>query len=98
MHFLGGLVSGWATRRPTVDIFETYGHCVLQYSMFLQKYWGAWGTACGQNAKDTPPSFAWRPEAYKKTASDDLLYKDETGSLSMKQTLEPFQGNIGITS
>ena len=55
------------------------------------KCWGAWDTTCGHKAKDTTPSIAWRREAWKEEALDDLPWKDERGLSSIRRTLEPFQ-------
>ena len=42
-------------------------------------------------SQDITPSVAWRREAWKEEALDDLLWKDERGSSSINRTLEPFQ-------
>ena len=56
-----------------------------------QKCWGAWETTCGHKAKDIKSLIAWRREAWKEEALDDLLWKDERGPSSVRRTLEPFQ-------
>ena len=53
--------------------------------------WGAWDTTCGHKAKDITPSIAWRREARKEEALNDLPWKDERGPSSVRRTLEPFQ-------
>ena len=46
----------------------------------------------GHEAKDITPSIAWRREAWKEEALDDLPSKDERGPSLLKQT------NIGTVS
>ena len=53
--------------------------------------WGALDTTCGRKTKDTTPSTAWRREAWKEEALDDLPWKDERGPSSIRRTLEMFQ-------
>ena len=48
-------------------------------------------TTWGNKAKDITPSIAWRREAWKEEALDDLPWKDERGPSSIRRTLEPFQ-------
>ena len=55
------------------------------------KCWGAWDTTCGYKANDITPSIAWRREAWKEEALDDIPWKDERGPSSIRRTLEPFQ-------
>ena len=55
------------------------------------KCWEAWDTTCRHKAKDITPSTAWRSEAWKEEAPDDLPWKDERGPSSIRLTLEPFQ-------
>ena len=59
--------------------------------------WGAWDTTCRHKAKDITP-LIWRREVWKEEALDDLPWKDERGSSSMRRTLELFQkqcwGNV----
>ena len=55
------------------------------------KCWGVWDSTCGHKAKDITPSIAWRREAWKEEALDDLHWKDERRPSSITQTLEPFQ-------
>ena len=65
----------------------------LQVACFSEdlKCWEAWDTTCGHKAKDITPSIAWRREAWKEEALDDLPWKDERGPSSIRRTLEPFQ-------
>ena len=58
----------------------------------------AWDINCGQKAKAITPSIAWRREAWKEKALDDLPWKDETGPSSIRRTLEPFQRQRRKTS
>ena len=55
------------------------------------KCWEAWDTTCGHKAKDIIPSIAWKREAWKEEALDNLPWKDERGPSSVRWTLEPFQ-------
>ena len=41
------------------------------------KCWGAWDTICGHKTKYFTPSIAWRREAWKEEALDDLPWKNE---------------------
>ena len=52
---------------------------------------GASDTTCGHKAKDITPSNAWRREAWKQKALEDLPRKDERGLSSVRPTLEPPQ-------
>ena len=54
------------------------------------KCWAARDTTCGYKAKDITPSIAWRREAWKEEALDDLPWKDERRSSGVNQT-KPFQ-------
>ena len=56
-----------------------------------RKCCGAWDTTCGHKAKDITQSIAWRREAWKAGALDDLLWKDERRPSSIRRTLEPYQ-------
>ena len=47
-------------------------------------------TTCGHKAKDITRSIAWRREALKEEALDDLPWKDERGPSSIRRTVEPF--------
>ena len=58
------------------------------------KCWGAWDTTCGHKAKNIAPSIAWRREALKEEALDDLPWKDERGPSSVRRTLELFQRQL----
>ena len=51
----------------------------------------AWDTTCGHKVTDIAPSIAWKREAWKEEALDDLPWKDERGPSSMRRTWEPFQ-------
>ena len=62
------------------------------------KCWEAWDINCGQKAKAITPSIAWRREAWKEKALDDLPWKDERGPSSIRRTLEPFQRQRRKTS
>ena len=64
-----------------------------QMACFLEdpKCWGAWYTTCGHKAKDITPSIAWKREAWKEEALDDLPWKDERGPSLIRRTLELFQ-------
>ena len=42
-------------------------------------------------ATDVTPSIAWRREAWKEEALNDLPWEDERGPSSVRRTLEPFQ-------
>ena len=53
--------------------------------------WGAWDTTCGHKAKDSTPLNAWRREAWKEEAFNDLPWKDERGPSSIRWTLGLFQ-------
>ena len=53
------------------------------------KGWGAWNTTCGHKTKDSTASIAWRREAWKEAALDDLPWKDKRGPSSI--SLELFQ-------
>ena len=55
------------------------------------KCWGAWDTTCWHKAKDITPSITWRREAWKEEVLGDLPWKDESGSSSIRWTLELFQ-------
>ena len=55
------------------------------------KCWEAWDITRGYKAKDITLSVAWRREALKEEALDDLHWTDERGSSSVGRTLEPFQ-------
>ena len=55
------------------------------------KCWGAWDTTCGRKAKEIKPSTAWRVEAWKEEALNNLPWKNEKGPLSIRPTLELFQ-------
>ena len=72
----------------------------LQVACFSEdlKCWEAWDTTCGHKAKDFTPSIAWRRDAWKEEAPDDLLSKDERGPSSIRRTLDRFKGNCGETS
>ena len=65
------------------------------------KCWKAWDTTCGNKAKDITPLIAWRREALKEEAIDNLPWKDERGPSSIRWTLEGFQrprwGNLWET-
>ena len=65
------------------------------------KCWGAWDTTSGHKAKDITLSIAWRREAWKEKALDDLPWKAESGPSSIRWTLGPFQrrrwGNFSPT-
>ena len=65
------------------------GKAALTSGFFSEdlKCWEAWDTTCGHKAKDTT-SIAWRREAWKEEALDDLPWKDERGPSSVRQTLE----------
>ena len=43
--------------------------------------WGTWDTTCWHKSKDSTPSIAWRRQAWKLEALDDLAWKDERGPL-----------------
>ena len=55
------------------------------------KCWEAWDTTCGHNAKDITPLLAWRREALKEEALDDLPRKDERRPSSIRRKWELFQ-------
>ena len=55
------------------------------------KCWEAWDTTCGHRAEDITPLITWRREACKEEALDDLPWKDERGTSTIRRTLEPFQ-------
>ena len=55
------------------------------------KCWEAWDTTCRHKAKDITPPIAWRREAWKEEALDDLPWKDERGPSSIRR-------NIGTVS
>ena len=66
------------------------------------KRWEAWDTipaevlrnlrhSCRHKAKDITLLIAWRREAWKEEALDNLPWKDERGPSAIKQTLEQFQ-------
>ena len=55
------------------------------------KCWEAWDTTCGHKAKDITPSVAWRREARKEEALDDLPVKGRERAV-VNQT------NIGTVS
>ena len=65
----------------------------LHVACFLEdlECWGTWDSTCGYKAKDITPSIAWRREAWKEEALDELPWKNQRGSSSIRQTLEPFQ-------
>ena len=52
----------------------------------------------GHKTNNTTPLIAWRTEALKEKALDDLPWKDEKGPLSIRPTLERFNSNTGETS
>ena len=52
---------------------------------------GAKDTAWGHKAKDITPSMAWRREAWKEEALDDLPSKDQREPSSIRRTFGPFQ-------
>ena len=94
--------------RWSTSIFENSCGCRLASRATLTnglledlKCWEAWDTTCGHKAKDITPLIAWRREALKEEALDDLPWKDERGPSSVRRTLEPFQrhrwGNFGET-
>ena len=60
--------------------------------------WGTWDTTCGHTAKDISPSIAWRREAWKEEALDDLPSKDERGPSSIRRIWHRFKSNVGETS
>ena len=53
--------------------------------------WEAWDTTCGYKAKGITSSIAWRREAWKEEALDDLHWKDEREPSSIRRTLGPFE-------
>ena len=55
------------------------------------RYWGAWDITCGHRAKDITSSIAWRREAWKEEALDDLPWRDKRGPSSVRWTLALFQ-------
>ena len=87
----------WREMTEQIDWREKQPSQVARVSEDL-KCWGAWDTNRGHKAKDITPSIAWRREAWKEEALDDLPWKDERGSSSIWRTQEPFQrqcwGNV----
>jgi len=80
----------WREMTEQTDWREKQPSQVACFSEDL-KWWGAWDTTCGHKAKDITPSIAWRREAWKEEALDDLPWKDERGPSSIKRTLELFE-------
>ena len=64
---------------------------MMMMMMIDLKCRAACDTTCGHKAKDITPLIAWRREAWKEEALDDVLRKDERGPSSIRQTLELFQ-------
>ena len=81
--------AGWFLTKPSKDAVM---HVYWSRAAFAsRKCWGARDTICGHKAKDITPSIAWRREAWKEEALDDLPWKDERGPSSTRRTLELFQ-------
>ena len=81
--------AGWFLTKPSKDAVM---HVYWSRAAFAsRKCWGARDTICGHKAKDITPSIAWRGEAWREEALDDLPWKDERGPSSIRQTLELFQ-------
>ena len=62
------------------------------------KCWAALDTTCRHKAKDITPSITWRREVWQEDALNSLPWKDKSGLLSIRWTLEPFLDNVGETS
>ena len=84
---------GQAGLKGTTEQIDWQAKQPSQMACFLEdpKCWGAWYTTCGHKAKDITPSIAWRREAWKEEAVENLPWKDERGPSSIRQTLELFQ-------
>ena len=55
------------------------------------KCWEAWDSTYRHKAKDITPLVAWRREALKEEAPDDIPWKEERAPSSVRRTLKPFQ-------
>ena len=53
------------------------------------KHWWDWDVTSGHKAKDTTSSIAWRREAWKEEAFDDLPWKDESMRVSSRYVTPP---------
>ena len=66
------------------------GKATLTSGLLLGRSETLRSTTCGHKATGITPSIAWRREALKEEALDDLPSKDERGPSSIGRTLEPF--------
>ena len=66
-------------------IFLVFIHYLLL--AFHMCCWGAWDATCGHKARDTTPSIAWRREALKEEALNDLLWEDEKDPSSISRPI-----------
>ena len=88
------IISGLYT--PTLKAWQSGGKKEpSQVACFSEdlKCWEAWDNYLWAQSQGhiTPASIAWRREAWKEEALDDLPWKDERGPSSVRRTLEPFQ-------
>ena len=98
---LNGLVQ-WALRQtfegPPIFWLSTKKAACFSEEL---KCRGARDATCRLKAEDITPSIAWRREAWKEEALDDLPWKDGRGPSSIRRTLELFQtqswGNVWET-
>ena len=87
---LKSMLSEWREMTEQTDCLAKQPSQVARFSEDL-KCWGAWNTTCGHKARRITPSIAWRREAWKEEALDDLPWQDERGPSSVRRILEPFQ-------
>ena len=74
---------GWST-----SIFKTSCGCTALEDL---KCCSFWDTTNRHKSKSFTPSIAWRREARKEEALDDLPWKDERRPSLVRRTLDPFQ-------
>ena len=55
-------------------------------------------TSCGHKASDITPSIAWRREAWKEEALDDLPERTRESHRQSDEQLNRFKGGVGETS
>ena len=83
-------LAGWDTVCAAVFL------CIQNYRHAASPAMEAINTTCRHTAKDVTPPIAWRREALKEEALNDLPWQDERGLSSVRRTF--FKGNVGETS
>ena len=72
--------------KQPVDCYLEDLKCWQTLRHYQRKCCEAWYTTCRHKAKDITLWIAWRREAWKQEVLDNLLWKDERGSSSIRQT------------